>query len=126
LWRPVEDFEEPVLTVTARVATATGDPEPEPLLPVLASTRLKTGPAPPLSDLAGEGLCLLELVLPDLPDFPDLEDDFSVDGRCAEDDFSTEAARLELLLDFLEHRVQFQMSLGSLASWFDTGGEWHS
>jgi len=122
LCRPEEDLEDPVLTVTPIVATATGEPDPDPLLPLFDSIRLNMELAP-LSDLAGDGLCLLELVPLDLPDLLDLEDDFSVDARCVEDDFSTEAARLELLLDFLEHLLQFQMSLGSPASWLDTGGE---
>jgi len=81
-------------------------PEPEP------DPRFELDPKP----LVGLGLCLLdlrpadELLLEDFSDFVVV--------------FSTEVDRLELALCgfFLVHLLQFQMSRGSLASLFDTGG----
>lgn len=81
----------------------------------------------PESLLAGDGLCLLLelLLLLELEEETELLEVFSLSGF-----FSSLATLVVTSLApgtlFLVHFTQFQISLGSLASWFDTGGLWHS
>jgi len=84
--------------------------------------RLSTGGLRP-SVLAGDGLCLLEL-LPELPLDPDPDLALSLSGFLSSLTLELELGGLlpARLFPLFEHLEQFQMSLGSLASSLDTGG----
>merc|ERR1719445_2614636 len=84
--------------------------------------RLSTGGLRP-SVLAGDGLCLLELVL-ELPLDPDPDLALSFSGFRSSLTLELELGGLlpARLFPLFEHLEQFQMSLGSLASSLDTGG----